>query len=110
MPRMSSSLIAASPDRRAGSACLPARGTWPAGLVFGGAGAILRVWGGATDDQQLRAAGQGLLAQGMDGFLAASCAVWMHARAAEIFGPGLIADDIIATLPQVWRELCGASA
>ena len=52
----------------------------------------------------------GLLAQGMDGFLAASCAVWMHARAAEIFGPGLIADDIIATLPQVWRELCGASA
>ena len=33
-----------------------------------------------------------------------------HARAAEIFGPGLIADDIIATLPQVWRELCGASA
>ncbi len=51
----------------------------------------------------------GLLAQRMDGFLAASCAVWMHARAAEIFGPGLIADDIIATLPQVWRELCDAS-
>ncbi|MGJ0506910.1 MAG: NAD(P)H-hydrate dehydratase [Methylocystis sp.] len=52
----------------------------------------------------------GLLAQRMDGFLAASCAVWMHARAAELFGPGLIADDIIATLPQVWRELCGAGA
>ena len=50
----------------------------------------------------------GLLAQRMEGFLAASCAVWMHARAAEIFGPGLIADDIIATLPAVWRELCGA--
>jgi hypothetical protein len=32
----------------------------------------------------------------------------MHARAAEIFGPGLIADDIIAALPQVWRELCAA--
>lgn len=48
----------------------------------------------------------GLLAQRMDGFLAASCAAWMHARAAEIFGPGLIADDIIAALPQVWRELC----
>ncbi len=49
----------------------------------------------------------GLLAQRMDGFCAASCAAWMHARAAEIFGPGLIADDIIAALPQVWRELCG---
>jgi NAD(P)H-hydrate repair Nnr-like enzyme with NAD(P)H-hydrate dehydratase domain len=48
----------------------------------------------------------GLLAQQMEGFLAASCAAWMHARAAEIFGPGLIADDIIATLPEVWRELC----
>ncbi len=47
----------------------------------------------------------GLLAQRMDGFLAASCAVWMHARAAAIYGPGLIADDITATLPQVWREL-----
>lgn len=52
----------------------------------------------------------GLLAQRMDGFLAASCAVWMHARSAELFGPGLIADDIIASLPQVWRELCGAAA
>ncbi|HEY8163030.1 MAG TPA: NAD(P)H-hydrate dehydratase [Methylocystis sp.] len=51
----------------------------------------------------------GLLAQRMDGFLAASAAAWMHARAADVFGPGLIADDIIASLPQVWRELCGAS-
>jgi ADP-dependent NAD(P)H-hydrate dehydratase / NAD(P)H-hydrate epimerase len=50
-----------------------------------------------------------LLAQGMEPFLAASCAVWMHARSAEIFGPGLIADDVISTLPNVWRELCGAS-
>jgi hydroxyethylthiazole kinase-like uncharacterized protein yjeF len=47
----------------------------------------------------------GLLAQGMDGLEAASCGAWMHARAAELFGPGLIADDIAATLPQVWREL-----
>ncbi len=52
----------------------------------------------------------GLLAQGMEGFLAASGAAWMHARAAEIFGPGLIADDIIASLPRVWRELSGAGA
>ncbi|BDV34930.1 NAD(P)H-hydrate dehydratase [Methylocystis iwaonis] len=49
----------------------------------------------------------GLLAQRMDGFFAASAAAWMHARAAEIFGPGLIADDIISSLPQVWRELYG---
>jgi len=49
----------------------------------------------------------GLLAQGMTPLMAASCAGWMHARAAEIFGPGLIADDIVATLPAVWRELCG---
>jgi hydroxyethylthiazole kinase-like uncharacterized protein yjeF len=47
----------------------------------------------------------GLLAQGMEAFAAASAAAWMHARAAAIFGPGLIADDIVATLPAVWREL-----
>jgi ADP-dependent NAD(P)H-hydrate dehydratase / NAD(P)H-hydrate epimerase len=47
----------------------------------------------------------GLLAQGMEPLAAASCGAWMHARAAAIFGPGLIADDIAATLPQVWREL-----
>jgi hypothetical protein len=32
----------------------------------------------------------------------------MHARAAQIFGPGLIADDIQAALPAVWRELSDA--
>ena len=47
----------------------------------------------------------GLLAQGMEGLEAASCGAWMHARAAAIFGPGLIADDISATLPAVLREL-----
>lgn len=49
----------------------------------------------------------GLLAQGMEPFAAASCGAWMHARAATLFGPGLIADDIAATLPAVWRELVG---
>ena len=49
----------------------------------------------------------GLLAQGMEPFAAASCAAWMHGRAATLFGPGLIADDIAATLPAVWRELIG---
>jgi hydroxyethylthiazole kinase-like uncharacterized protein yjeF len=47
----------------------------------------------------------GLLAQGMAGFAAAACAAWMHGRAAEIFGAGLIADDIIDSLPKVWREM-----
>ncbi len=47
----------------------------------------------------------GLLAQGMEPFAAASCAAWMHGRAATLFGPGLIADDIAGTLPAVWREL-----
>jgi NAD(P)H-hydrate repair Nnr-like enzyme with NAD(P)H-hydrate dehydratase domain len=47
----------------------------------------------------------GLLAQGMAPLAAASCGAWMHARAAAIFGPGLIAEDIAATLPAVWREL-----
>ena len=46
----------------------------------------------------------GLLAQRMESFLAANCAVWVHARSAVIFGPGLIADDIIQTLPVVWKE------
>jgi len=49
-----------------------------------------------------------MLAQGAAPLEAASCAAWMHRRAAEIFGPGLIADDIIETLPAVWRELAGA--
>ncbi|PWB93996.1 NAD(P)H-hydrate dehydratase [Methylosinus sporium] len=47
----------------------------------------------------------GLLAQGMEPFAAASCAVWMHAAAADDFGAGLIADDIIDRLPAAWRRL-----
>jgi hydroxyethylthiazole kinase-like uncharacterized protein yjeF len=51
----------------------------------------------------------GLLAQGMEPFAATSCAVWMHAAAADVFGPGLIADDIIDNLPAVWRRLVALS-
>ena len=47
----------------------------------------------------------GLLAQGMQPQLASAAAVWMHARAAEIFGRGLIAEDLPDLLPMVWREL-----
>lgn len=51
----------------------------------------------------------GLLAQGMESFAATSCAVWMHAAAADVFGPGLVADDIIANLPAIWRRLAAVS-
>lgn len=47
----------------------------------------------------------GLLAEGMDAFAAISCAVWMHGRAAQLFGPGLIAEDLPNMLPTVLEEL-----
>ncbi len=50
----------------------------------------------------------GLLAQGMDPFLAAAAAVWMHGAAAAGFGPGLIAEDLPDLLPAVLRRLLGA--
>jgi NAD(P)H-hydrate epimerase len=47
----------------------------------------------------------GLLAQGMEPFLAASAAVWLHGAAATEFGPGLIAEDLPDLLPVVFRRL-----
>ena len=47
----------------------------------------------------------GLLAQGMDPFLAAAAAVWLHGAAAAEFGPGLIAEDLPDLLPGVFRRL-----
>ncbi|ALM82643.1 bifunctional ADP-dependent NAD(P)H-hydrate dehydratase/NAD(P)H-hydrate epimerase [Bordetella sp. N] len=49
----------------------------------------------------------GLLAQGMTAFDAAACAAWLHGAAAHAFGPGLIAEDIPAQLPAVFRALRG---
>ena len=47
----------------------------------------------------------GLLAQGMDSFLAAAAAVWLHGAAASHFGPGLLAEDLPDRLPAVLRRL-----
>jgi len=47
----------------------------------------------------------GLLAQGMDAFLAAAAAVWLHGAAAAAFGPGLMAEDLPDLLPGVLRRL-----
>ena len=47
----------------------------------------------------------GLLAQGMPAFEAAAAAAWIHGRAAELFGPGLIAEDIAELIPKVLCEL-----
>ncbi|MEC9368187.1 MAG: NAD(P)H-hydrate dehydratase [Pseudomonadota bacterium] len=47
----------------------------------------------------------GLLAQGMPAWEAACAAAWMHGRAAEMAGAGLIAEDLGGQLPAVMREL-----
>jgi len=47
----------------------------------------------------------GLMAQGMDAFFAAAAAAWLHGETARAFGPGLIAEDLVQTLPPVLRAL-----
>jgi hydroxyethylthiazole kinase-like uncharacterized protein yjeF len=47
----------------------------------------------------------GLMAQGMAAFDAACAAVWLHGDAANLYGPGLIAEDIPEQLPAVLRSL-----
>jgi NAD(P)H-hydrate epimerase len=43
----------------------------------------------------------GLLTQGMPAFEAAAAGVWLHGAAAHAFGAGLVAEDLIDTLPAV---------
>lgn len=47
----------------------------------------------------------GLIAQGMPSFEAAAAAAWLHGRAGEACGPGLIADDIPEKIPRLLNSL-----
>jgi NAD(P)H-hydrate epimerase len=78
--------VVAAPDGRAVINC-----DAPPTLATGGAGDVLAGMIG------------GLLAQGVGPFDAACMGAWMHGAAAAGFGPGLIAEDLIAALPAVWR-------
>lgn len=52
----------------------------------------------------------GLLAQGMEPFLAAAAAAWLHGEAAAAFGPGLIAEDLPDMVPAALRRLQDATS
>ena len=47
----------------------------------------------------------GLISQGMSAFESAQAAAWIHGRAAEMFGPGLIAEDLSEQIPKILGEL-----
>ncbi len=47
----------------------------------------------------------GLMARGFGALEAAENAVWLHAKAAQTFGPGLISEDLPEKIPQVFKEL-----
>ncbi|MFL6752639.1 MAG: NAD(P)H-hydrate dehydratase [Sphingomicrobium sp.] len=75
--------LVASPDGR-----LAFRSPAPAWLASAGTGDVLAGLAAA------------LRARGLPAFEAASAAVWLHSRAAELAGPQMIADDLAAAIPQ----------
>jgi len=75
--------LVASPDGRLGF-----RPPAPAWLASAGTGDVLAGMIAA------------LRARGMPAFEAACAGVWLHGRAAEIAGPAMIADDLVAAIPQ----------
>ena len=75
--------LVASPDGRIGFA--PAAPVW---LASAGTGDVLA---GMT---------AAMRARGLPAFEAACAAVWLHGRAAEFAGPGMIADDLARSIPQ----------
>ena len=75
--------LVASPDGRLGF-----RPPAPSWLASAGTGDVLAGMVAA------------LRARGMEAFEAASAAVWLHGRAAELAGPHLIADDLAAAIPR----------
>ena len=52
----------------------------------------------------------GLLAQGMEPFVAAAAGVWIHGDAAARVGPGLVSEDLIEALATTLRDLLGGGS
>lgn len=79
--------VVAAPDGRA--AIAPPASHWLAtagtGDVLAGVIAAMRAWG-------------------LDPFEAACAGVWLHGRAAERAGAGMIADDLLEHLPAAFAE------